>query len=71
MTVNQEPHGFTEELAALKERLFQMGQIAEDRLRLGLAALVARDVQSLAGVISDHATFDAAAATSSLARATV
>jgi phosphate transport system protein len=53
--VNQETNGFTEELAALKERLFQMGQIAEDRLRLGLAALVARDVQSLAGVISGDA----------------
>ena len=43
MTIERHVRHFQEELQALKERLLEMGGLAEDRVRLALRALVERD----------------------------
>lgn len=56
--MSQGPRHFTEKLEALKGRLLIMGGLAEERLRLAMRALVDRDHDRLADVISGDARID-------------
>jgi phosphate transport system protein len=56
--VNQGPRHFSEELDALKSRLLAMGELAEERLRRALQALVDRNREMLADVIAGDSRVD-------------
>jgi phosphate transport system protein len=56
--MNHESRHFIEELNELKNRLLAMGGLAEERLRLAVRALVNRDHDALADVITGDARID-------------
>ena len=56
--MKQEPHHFSDELTELKGRLLVMGSLAEERLRVAMKALVERNHDRVAEVISGDARID-------------
>jgi phosphate transport system protein len=56
--MNKDPRHFAEELERLMARLFTMAELAEQRLRTALRALVARNHDSLAQVIAGDSAID-------------
>ena len=56
--MNQDSRHFTEALQELKERLLTMGGLAEERLRVVLRALIDRNHELLAEVISGDSRID-------------
>ena len=56
--MSQARRHFDEELEELKGRLLAMGGLAEDRLRMAMRALVARDRDTLADVIAGDSRID-------------
>jgi phosphate transport system protein len=57
--VNQDRRHLAEELESLKRRLLTMGGLAEGRLRAAVRAVVDRDPQAMADVISGDSGIDA------------
>ena len=56
--MNKDPRPFAEELERLMARLFAMAELAEQRLRTVLRALVDRDGNTLAEVIAGDSEID-------------
>ena len=56
--MSQAHRHFDEDLEELKGRLLAMGGLAEDRLRMAMRALVARDRDTLADVIAGDSRID-------------